>query len=167
MRPEPLDIPNQDVELTEEFLQQHEIFMAFIAVALLDAVEPIPEATDYDVREALEALIKSLRGSESGIYYEITPDNQYAAAITTSIRARIADIRRRETEATGSTSLRDETLIGVLAFLQRLEYSRNNGRSRCRAFLDFLHGFYAPSGLRPSSASRAELGDPDAPHVIL
>jgi hypothetical protein len=29
-----------------------------------------------------------------------------------------------------------------MAFLHRLEYSHNNGRRRCRAFIDFLSDFY-------------------------
>ena len=146
-RTAPVDIPNLDIEITEEFLARNEVLMAFVAVALIDAVEPLPAATDWDVREALESLIKPLRtASDSGIWYEAKPDNQFAAAIAAGIRARVEDVKKREAEATGGTSLRDATLLGVLAFLQRLEYSRNNGRSRCRSFIDFLRGFYAPSG---------------------
>ena len=160
IRPEPASIPNIDIEITEEFLARNEILMAFVAVALLDAVEPIPEATDWDVREALEALIKTLRtATESGIWYEAKPDNQYAASIAGVIRSKIDEIRRRESEATGgTTTLADSVVLGVLAFMQRLEYSRNNGRSRCRSFIDFLRSFYAASG---------EIRQPDASPVIL
>lgn len=161
----PLDlakIPNQDIEVTEEFLQQSEVFMAYIAVALLDAAEPIPAVTDWDVREAFEALIRTYRTMEGGIYYEARPDNRYAAAIASHIYSRIVDVQKRETEATGGTSMSHAVVLGVLVFLQRLEYSRNNGRKRCRAFLDFLRSFYAPNGLAP-----AESLEPESPRIIL
>jgi hypothetical protein len=47
-------------------------------------------------------------------------------------------------------------------FLQRLEYSNNNGRKRSRAFLDFLSRFNVP--LAPDDLTGLE---PDAPLVIL
>ena len=159
---DPATIPNQDIEVTEESLQRSEVFMAFIAVSLLDAAEPIPAATDWDVREAFEALIKTYRTMEGGIYYEARPDNQYAAAIASHIYSRIVDVQKRETEATGGTSMSHAVVLGVLVFLQRLEYSRNNGRKRCRAFLDFLRSFYAPNGLSP-----AELLEPESRRIIL
>jgi hypothetical protein len=36
------------------------------------------------------------------------------------------------------TKTRDTDVLAVLAFLQRLEIDRNNGRKRGRAFIDFL-----------------------------
>ncbi len=159
---DPAKIPNQDIEVSEDFLGQNGVFLAFVAVALLDAVEPIPDATDWDVRAALEALIQTLKTLQGGIYYEVTPDGPHAAAIAAHIRGRIEEIRKRETEATCGTTLHDRNVLGVLVFLQRLEYSRNNGRSRCRAFLDFLRGFYSPGSLKSENSL-----EPDAPRIIL
>ena len=77
-------------------------------------------------------------------------------------------------EAAGSSSIRDATVLGVLAFLQRLEYSRNNGRKRSRAFIDFLRGFYMPAvEAEPESAillpGNLEPGDleSETPRIIL
>ena len=58
------------------------------------------------------------------------------------------EARRQETERLGMSKTRDADVLGALVFLQRLEYDRNNGRRRGRAFLDFLRALYdsAPGG---------------------
>ena len=35
-------------------------------------------------------------------------------------------------------TVRDTDVLGVLVMLQRMEFARNNGRARGRAFIDFL-----------------------------
>ena len=40
------------------------------------------------------------------------------------------------------TKTRDADILGLLVFLQRLEFARNNGKKRGRAFVDFLSRFY-------------------------
>ena len=64
------------------------------------------------------------------------------------------------------SSIRDSAILGVLAFLQRLEYTNNNGRKRSRAFLDFLGGFYAPS-LEESAENDEDNTESDEPLIIL
>jgi hypothetical protein len=155
-------IPNQDIQVTEEFLQENEVLLAFLAVSIFEGALAAPGATDYDVREAFAALIATWRTLQSGIYYETRPDNTFAAAIARHVRGKIDEVREKEAESQGVSSILDSTILAVLAFLQRLEYSRNNGRKRSRAFLDFLQGFYAPT--EESSIIGAE---PDEPMVIL
>lgn len=159
---DPATIPNQDISVTEEFLRANEVFLAFFALAIYEGALAQPGATDYDTRDALEALIKTMRTLQSGIYYETVPDNKFAASIAAHVQEKIAELRKRELDATGASSIKDSTLLTVLAFLQRLEYSRNNGRKRSRAFLDFLRGFYVPS---PESGETG--AQPDEPRVIL
>jgi hypothetical protein len=161
---DPSTIPNQDIEVTEEFLRTNEVLMALISIALVEGALQSPGVTDYDLREALEALVKTYRALQSGILYETVPDNRFAAAIVAAVRDRLADIQKREIEASGSSSLRDADVLGVIAFMQRLEYSRNNGRKRSRAFLDFLRGFYIPPEAGEAQPSEVE---PEAPRVIL
>jgi hypothetical protein len=57
-------------------------------------------------------------------------------------------------------------VLGVIAFMQRLEYSRNNGRKRSRAFIDFLHGFYMPAAESPEEETLVESLSPDEPLII-
>jgi hypothetical protein len=159
---DPAAIPNQDISVTEEFLQANEVFLAFFAVAIYEGALAQPGATDYDVRDALEALIKTMRTLQSGIYYETVPDNRFAATIAAHVQKKLAELRKRELDATGVSTIKDSILLTVLAFLQRLEYSRNNGRKRSRAFLDFLRGFYVPS----QETGETDM-QPEEPRVIL
>lgn len=159
---DPATIPNQDIEVTEDFLRANEVVMAFLAIAIFEGALENPAATDWDVRQALEALTKTYRTRESGLYYEALPTNIYAAAIAASVQTKMADINKREFDATGSNTIRDATVLRVLVFLQRLEYSRNNGRKRSRSFLDFLRGFYIPS-----QESEPAIDESDEPRIIL
>jgi len=169
---DPATIPNQDIVVDEEFLRANEVLMALISIALFEGAVKNTGTTDFDVREALETLVRTYRTLESGILYEPATPNLYAAAIVESVKEKLADIVKREIEATGQSSVRNEMVLGVIAFMQRLEYSRNNGRKRSRAFNDFLRGFYMPAteGADEDPAAdalEAELLNPDAPRVIL
>lgn len=137
-------MPNPDVHISEGFLAQHEVLLAFVAIAVYEGALLNRVATDRDVREALESKIQKLKGAQSGLIVESQTVNPYAAAMVDQVEKRIGEVRAREIEANGNTTITDEMLLKVLVFLQRLEYSHNNGRPKCRAFLDFLAGFYAP-----------------------
>lgn len=160
---DPDALPNADIKVTEEFLRANEVLLAFLSTAVYEGALATPGATDYDVREGLEALVKTYRTPNAGLYYESMPVNPFAAAVVTSVQTRLDDLKKRETEATGSTSIRDATVLGILAFLQRLEYGHNNGRKRSRAYIDFLGGFYIPVG---EDADEESL-EPESPRIIL
>ena len=139
---DPAAFPNQDIRVTEPFLQEHEDLLVFLGRQLLEAALATPGAVDYDVREALEALIRTYRSLQSGVYYETRPDNPLAAGIGQMLQVGAAEFRKRETEQLGMTKTRDADILAVLAFLQRLELDHNNGRKRGRAYLDFLRAFF-------------------------
>jgi len=156
-------LPNSDIRITEEFLEANQILLAFLAITIFEGALQNPAATDWDVREALEALVRTYRTLQAGLYYETLPTNVFAAAIAAHVQTKMAEIRQKEIEAGGVPTIRDATVLGVVAFLQRLEYSHNNGRKRSRAFLDFLRGFYIPS----QESAGVEALEPDAPRIIL
>ena len=151
----PDDFPNQDIRVSDIFLREHEPLMLFLGSSVLDAALRTPGAIDYDVREALEALIRTHRTLESGMYYETRPNNPIAGHICQLVQAAAAEFRQHEQQELGMTRTRDADILGGLVFLQRLELDRNNGRRRGRAFLDFLRGhFPTASGQRaPAAAS--------------
>jgi hypothetical protein len=152
----PDEFPNQDIRLNETFLRDHEPLLIAVGRAVLDAALETPGAVDYDVREALAALIRTQRTLESGLYYETRPDNVVAAELCRRIQQDITEFRRAETEQAQMTKTRDTDVLGVLAFLQRLEIDRNNGRKRGRAFVDFLREqFPARSGEPGPAAARS------------
>ena len=136
----PDEFPNQDIRVTETFLRDHETLLIAMGRAVLMAGFETPGAVDSDVREALAALIRTHRTLESGLYYETRPDNPVAAELCRRIQEAAGEFRRLETEELHMTKTRDSDVLGVLAFLQRLEIDKNNGRKRGRAYLDFLRG---------------------------
>jgi hypothetical protein len=165
-KPADLDIdtvPNRDIEITEEFLAENQILMAYIAVALFEGAMRSNGATDWDVREALEALTARYRALQNGLYIETRPVNPYAAAIADHFTKQIAAVKEEEAKAGGAATIPDRAILVVLAFFQRLEYSRNNGRKRSRAFLHLLSEFYRPA----QDGGTTVLEPDDAPRIIL
>jgi hypothetical protein len=136
----PDQFPNQDVRITEEFLEQHDGLLLGAAKSLMLAAFDIPGAVDGDVRDALDALIRTQRTLESGVYYETRPVNALANQIFSATRTGLEEFRKSEREELGMVRTRDSDVLRMLVFLQRLALDRNNGRPRSRAFLDSLRG---------------------------
>ncbi|HLH41625.1 MAG TPA: hypothetical protein VKV74_01470 [Bryobacteraceae bacterium] len=131
------EIPNRDIRVTEEFLEQHGPLVVWLTSALAEAMGS-RKAVDRDAGEALETLIKTYRTLQSGLIYETRPQNPYAAAIHERLKASIEDLSKSIAERSGLHTLRDADVLGVLVFLQRLQIGHNNGRPRGRMFYDFL-----------------------------
>jgi hypothetical protein len=135
---DPDAFPHRDIRISEDFLRENESLLVYCAVALMTAALEIPDTLDSDVKEALEALVRTYRTLQSGLYYEARPANPIAAAVFEQMQARIDDFRKHAAEHAGMPVVRDSAVLGVLAFLQRLEIQHNNGRRLGRAFIDFL-----------------------------
>lgn len=150
LRPE--DIPNSDIRVPQQFLDDHHDLVIAAAGALFRAAAQVPGAIDYDVREALEALVKTYRTRESGLIYESRPANPLAAGIQQLFEQQVREYRAASARQAGLTTIRDTEILGVLVFLQRLERQCNNGRRRGRAFLDFLRRFL-PSHAPPAASN--------------
>lgn len=150
---EPDKFPNRDIRVTDTFIREHSALMEFTARRLLQTALRTPGAIDLDVREALESLIRTYRTLQSGIYYDTRPANPVADAIYQEMQSGVAQFRRTEQERTGMARTRDADVLGTLAFLQRLELDRNNGRPRGRAFIDFLRAQFAVTGETPPPAA--------------
>ena len=136
----PEEIPNRDVPVTEEFLREHEPLLIFLGSKILEAALT-HRAVDADVRETLDALIRTYRTLQSGLYYETKPANPIAAAIQESVQEGVAKLRKELTEKS-ATPIRDAEILGTLIFLQRLGISRNNGRPFGRVFIDYLRAHF-------------------------
>ncbi len=148
---DPAQFPNQDIRVSEEFLQEHENLLVFLGRRLLEAALATPGAVDFDVRQSLDALIRTYRTLQSGVYYETRPENPLAAGICYLVQSGLEEFRKQETETLGMTQTRDADILGTLAFLQRLELDHNNGRKRGRAFLQFLSGFFSGATGQPAA----------------
>jgi len=152
-KPQPLDIeaiPNRDLELPQEKIEEHAKPLALLAEALARAATSNPATVDTDIREALDACVRTHRTSQSGLVYESVPANPLAASVYRAIEDAITNYRNEEAEELGVHKTRESTVLGLLVFLQHFEISYNNGRPRGRAFLDALLDYWAlefePSG---------------------
>lgn len=134
-------VPNRDIRLPESFLEEHEHLLLFLGSAIATGAMDTAGAVDFDVREALEGLVRTYRTLQSGVYYESVPPNPLAASIFRRVRSDVEELHQEESKA-GETKTRDADVLGALVFLQRLEYDRNNGRKLGRAFLHFLVDIY-------------------------
>jgi hypothetical protein len=155
-KPVPLDSsewPHRDVEITERFLAENEEFVVSLGRTLADAALGTEGAGDFDLRAALDALIRTYKTLQSGVYYETRPEDALANRIYGSVQQSLADFRRLEQERTGLPKTRDADVLGVLVFFARLELDRNNGRPKGRAFISALSGFYEPSGTTATAPS--------------
>ena len=153
---DPRTLPNADVRLNEAFLKEHEPLIVYLAMMLRQSME-VRKAVDNDAREALEAIIKTYRTRESGLIYEVRPQNPYAAGLQEDLNRSIDELRKRLAEQTGMQTLRDAELLGALVFIERLQLQHNNGRRRGRAFLDLLRTMFpqpAPGSIeRPAGST--------------
>ena len=149
----PAVLPNADIKLTKKALEEHEELAAFLGRTLAVCSLATPGAVDFDVRDALEGLIKTNRTLQSGVYYESVPQNTIAANIYRAVQEAMEAFRRDETKSLGVTRTRDVDILLVLVYFQRLELDQNNGRRRGRSFLHLLKEFYDVAPPEPSAAS--------------
>jgi hypothetical protein len=151
---DPQQVPNRDIKVADELLSGNEKLLAFLSLTLTRAASETPGVVDFDMREALDALTRTYRTLQSGVYYESRPNNPLAAHICGVVQAGIAEFRRQETASLGMTKTRDADILGLLIFLQRFELNQNNGRRKGRAFIDALRLIYADAaGSAPPAAS--------------
>src|ERR1051326_5375096 len=73
-------IPFYDIRVPAGFLREHAAIAQLVAEAVAKAVFATPGAIDYDLREALEALIRTYKTLQSGLVYESRPNNQIGRA---------------------------------------------------------------------------------------
>jgi len=95
---DPHDFPNKDIRVTEEFLRDHEQLLLFLARILVEAALATPGAADFDVRETLDALVRTYRTLQSGVYYETRPANPLAANMCHKVQAGVEEFRKQEPE---------------------------------------------------------------------
>jgi len=149
---DPKAIPNGDIRVPERFLSDQRETMLLVMLALHDAIFETQGAIDYDVREAIEALIRTYRTLQSGLVYETRPNNLIAASIYDGTQDRVAERRKQIAQESG-VSVRDADILGALVLLQRMEYRENNGRKRSRAFIQMLYKIRGPANVNPAEPS--------------
>ena len=125
-------MPHRDVRVDNEFMKKAELVLMLMAAFFNRALTPVPNATDADAREALEALIASYR---SGV--ETVPEGPVAAGIVERFRTPMASFVS-ELKERDAGPFADTAFLGVLVFMARVAYGYNNGRPNCRAYVHYL-----------------------------
>ena len=146
--------PDQDIRVTDDFLREHEDLVVAVGGILAKAALDTAGVVDWDVRDAIAALVRTYRTLRSGVYYETLPENALAARVFRIVQERLQEFRARETRDLGISKTRDADILQSLVFFERVEFERNNGRRRGRAFIDLLRHFVQrsehPDGRRDS-----------------
>jgi hypothetical protein len=132
------ELLNLDVEVTEDFIGEHEELLLFCVYSLLQAALRTAGAVDSDVLTALEAMVKTHKTLDSGLVYETVSENLIATAIQRSFSASLSDYRKLRQERETLSPVHNSDILKTLVFLQRVGQQNQNGRPRGRMFVDLL-----------------------------
>ena len=147
---DPSAFPYQEIQVTEKFLRDHEDLLTATAQFTLGAAFQAPGAVDRDVRDALDALVRTYKTLESGVYYQTMPQSPIAGAIVAQLQQALQQFRQQDAERTGVTRTRDTDVLGVLIFLLRMALHDDNGRRLGKSFLHNLYRHFQPTQPTPS-----------------
>jgi len=138
----PLDeagMPHRDVKIDNDFLKQSEMVLMLMAAFFNRALQPVPNAADHEAREALEALVASIREGK-----EVVPAGEIAAGIVERFREKLGEFIK-ELQERDAGPFADRVLLGVLVFMARVAYGYDNGKPHSRAYVHYLRGTF-PEG---------------------
>jgi len=127
------------IEVSDQFMYEKEHLLMGLTYALAKAARTDRSLHDQDLITALTVLAKSHeRRVNSGLHYEqpMTSESQRRAAA--EIETMITEYRAAEQKHVGYSTLKDSEVLKALVFLLRLAHGRTSGRSRSRAFVEFL-----------------------------
>jgi hypothetical protein len=144
----PDEFPHKEIKITEDFLRDHGELLVVLGRSMFNAALETPGSSDRDVRDALDALIRTYRTMESGLVYETRSPNPYAESIRARWSESLERFREEVHEATGMHSVRDSEVLGLLVFFQRVAMQHDNGRTYGKSFLSFLFNHF-PRAAQP------------------
>jgi hypothetical protein len=138
----PLDeagMPHRDVKIDNDFLKKSEMVLMLMAAFFNRALQPVPNAADHDAREALEALVASIREGK-----DVVPEGEIAAGIVARFREKLGEFIK-ELQERDAGPFADRVLLGVLVFMARVAYGYDNGKPHSRAYVHYLRSTF-PEG---------------------
>lgn len=138
---DPKTMPAQEIPLSDSFVHEKEPLIIATGRILLAASLQTPGAVDSDVRDALEALVRTFKTAESGLIYTTRPSNMVAAQIQERFSAELEVLRQQVAQRTGLHSIRDADILAVLVFWLRMLWRNENGKPKGRAFIGSLLEF--------------------------
>ncbi|HEV2615290.1 MAG TPA: hypothetical protein VGU63_01625 [Candidatus Acidoferrales bacterium] len=151
------DFPFPEIEFSVEIIRRNGEALSGIGLTILNFTQENQAIRDPEILAAVRALAETYRTLESGIYFERPPDAPLPRALYAQLAQFLQEFKKQEAQQTGFSKLKDSDIFRLLIFLLRIGTRETNGRSRSRAFLDFLRAQFPPT-------AKAE---PDAPRIIL
>src|SRR4051812_19472938 len=74
-------LPNAEIQLSHKFLEENEHLLIFLGRTIAMAARDPGGIVDFDVRDALDGLIRTYRTLQSGVYYDSVPAGPRAAEL--------------------------------------------------------------------------------------
>jgi len=161
------DFPHKEIRVDEDFIEENRELFTVVSLSVIKAAFQTPDVVDNDMRDCLEACIKTYLTMDSGLIYESKPANMVAAAVQARLTESIEEFKKFAFEKTGIHSIKDGDVLKLLVFLQRLELASNNGRRYGRAFLGALQqAFETQAGDMAMALGDDEPEAPASPLII-
>jgi hypothetical protein len=145
------------IEVSDQFMYEKEHLLMGLTYALAKAARADRSLHDQDLIEALSALATSYeRRVNSGLHYEQPLTSETQRRVATEIETMVKEYREAEQQHAGYSSLRDSDVLKALVFLVRLAHGRTSGRTKSRAFVEFLFAQFPDKD--PASVASQEAG---------
>lgn len=131
------------VEVTEQFLVEHQHLILGLSFALGKCARADRSLLDRDLITAVSSLAKSYQTLvNSSLIYEPPTANVAHQSIAREVATMIKEFRDAEQqhvdEIPSHARLRDPDVLKALVFLLRMALARTSGRPKSRGFIDFL-----------------------------
>ena len=146
-------LPFSDTEIPQSFLAENEKLLAGLSFAICRFARTQPRLVDSDVINSTRALAETHHTLQSGLYYEQPPTSTLQRELYETLESSLKTFQEEETQQQGIIRNRTRDFEQILIFLTQLGTVRSNGRSRSRAFLDFLRTNFKDSDLGPRTSS--------------
>ncbi|HEV2178004.1 MAG TPA: hypothetical protein VGW33_12525 [Terriglobia bacterium] len=131
-------IPFADVKIPPEAMAGHWPLISALVWVIARFAQDNRPLVDTDAIASVTALAETYRTLSSGLYYEKPPDYRLQRELYEALKVGIEDYKKAEAQEMGATRLGDGTVRDALIFLAQIGSTRQNGRPKGRAYLDFL-----------------------------
>ena len=132
------DLPFADTVVPNSFLTENESLIAELGYTIFRFARDRPHLIDFDVIRSTEALAKTHHTLQSGLYYEQRPTSTLQRELYGVLEEFLRIFQEKEVRQGGIVRNNTSNFEKILIFLTQLGASRSNGRTKSRAFLDFL-----------------------------
>jgi hypothetical protein len=150
------ELPFKEVELSNNFVYEFEMFIGQIAYHLMDYALKNPRTVDPDIIEALDKLVRTYQTEQSGLYYESLPDSPGAIGVYRELKTFIDELQKKVQERGSVGGVKTGDLIRSLVFLVRMARVNTTERPRSRYFIDFLRATFPEQSLQQEAAKASE-----------